>query len=344
MQEDFLGLMRQLGPDLAAEMARRALVLERIAALSPVGRRQLAARLNLPEREIRSVAAFLKEEGFIHLDAAGMTLTPKAESILPSAREFSRAMRGLTALETQLANALHINRVCVVAGDFDQDARVLQDVGRIAAQRVRSLLQSGSTLAVTGGATMAQVAHFMSSPTPMNVMVVPARGGMGRAVETQANTLAAEIARKIGGHHRLMHLPDHMDAAAMQEMCKLPEIKEALELLQRADVLLHGIGRADDMARNRQMSMPQLRQLLDKGAVAEAFGYYFDAAGECLYSASSVGVDLAHLSPTCQMVAVAAGRRKAQAMLAVLKRYRHTMLVTDEGAAQEMLRLMNSSS
>lgn len=38
MQEDFLGLMRQLGPDLAAEMARRALVLERIAALSPVGR------------------------------------------------------------------------------------------------------------------------------------------------------------------------------------------------------------------------------------------------------------------------------------------------------------------
>ena len=222
MQEDFLGLMRQLGPDLAAEMARRALVLERIAALSPVGRRQLAARLNLPEREIRSVAAFLKEEGFIHLDAAGMTLTPKAESILPSAREFSRAMRGLTALETQLASALHINRVCVAAGDFDQDARVLQDVGRIAAQRVRSLLQSGSTLAVTGGATMAQVAHFMSSPTPMNVMVVPARGGMGRAVETQANTLAAEIARKIGGHHRLMHLPDHMDAAAMQEMCKLP--------------------------------------------------------------------------------------------------------------------------
>ena len=65
MQEDFLGLMRQLGPDLAAEMARRALVLERIAALSPVGRRQLAARLNLPEREIRSVAAFLKGASFI---------------------------------------------------------------------------------------------------------------------------------------------------------------------------------------------------------------------------------------------------------------------------------------
>lgn len=344
MQEDFLGLMRQLGPDLAAEMARRALVLERIAALSPVGRRQLAAHLNLPEREIRSVAAFLKEEGFINLDAAGMTLTPKAESVLPSAREFSRAMRGLTTLETQLAAALRISRVCVVAGDADQDGRVLQDVGRVAAQRVRLLLQSGSTLAVTGGATMAQVAHFMQSPTPMNVMVVPARGGMGRAVETQANTLAAEIARKIGGHHRLLHLPDHVDAAAMQELCKLPEVRETLERLQRADVLLHGIGRADDMARDRQMSMLQLRQLMEQGAVAEALGYYFDAMGNCVYSASSVGVDLTRLSPSCQMVAVAAGRRKGQAMLAVLKRYRHAMLITDEGAAREILRLINIPS
>ena len=126
-------------------------------------------------------------------------------------------------------------------------------------------------------------------------------------------------------------------------MSKLPEVKEALERLQRADVVLHGIGRADDMARNRQMSMPQLRQLMEQGAVAEAFGYYFDAEGNCLYSASSVGVDLTRLPPSCQMVAVAAGRRKGQAMLAVLKRYRHAMLVTDEGAAQEMLRLMGLS-
>ena len=47
----------------------------------------------------------------------------------------------------------------------------------------------------------------------MNVMVVPARGGMGGALETQANTLACEIARRLGGHHRMMHLPDHAGRA-----------------------------------------------------------------------------------------------------------------------------------
>lgn len=344
MEDGFLTLMQRLGPDLAAEMARRALVLERIAALEPVGRRQLAARLNLPEREIRSIAAYLREEGFIHLDAAGMSLTEKAKTLLPSAKEFSRAMRGLASMEAQLATMLHIGRVCLVAGDYDEDARVLQDIGRVAAQRVRILLKSGSTLAVTGGSTMAEVARELQTPVPMDVMVVPARGGLGRAVETQANTLAAEIAHRLGGHHRLIHLPDHLDASAMQEMRKLPDVQEALGLLQHADVILHGIGRADDMARSRQMPLSMCKELLAKGAVGEALGYYFSTAGECIYAASSVGVDLARLSPNCQMVAVAAGRRKGQAILAVLRGCKHAVLVTDEGAAQEMLRLMEKDN
>lgn len=340
MQDDFLPLMRQLAPDLAAEMARRALVLERVAALAPVGRRQLAARLKLPEREIRAAASALKEGGLIRLDASGMTLTTKAMEVLPAARSFSRAMWGLTNLETRLAECLGIAHVHVAAGDCDEDAHVLEEVGRLAARHARGLLQSGNTLAVTGGSTMAQVARNMTSPAPMNVMVVPARGGMGRELETQANTLAAEIASRLGGHHRLIYLPDHLDAAAMQEMLKLPEVREAVELLERADVVMHGIGRADDRVHNQHLPQGLIRRLTVEGAVAEAFGYYFDAGGKCLYAASSLGVDLAKLRPSCQMIAVAAGGRKAQAILAVLRHYRHAMLVTDEGAARAMLRLL----
>ncbi len=341
MQEDFLDLMQHLAPDLAREMGLRALVLERIAVLQPVGRRQLATRLNLPEREIRTVATVLKEEGFIDLDAAGMTLTQAAEAVLPGAREFSRAMRGLTALETTLSGLLNVPRVFVAAGNADEENHVLHDVGRMAAQRLRGILQSGDTLAVTGGGTMAEVARNMQPSSPMNVMVVPARGGMGRTVETQANTLAAEIARKLGGHHRLIHLPDHLDAAAMQEMRKLPEVRETIELLQRADVILHGIGRADEMAKHRHLSVGLTKKLLSEGAVAEAFGYYFDREGNCLYTASSVGVDLGRLKPNCLMIAVSAGGKKAEAMIAVLRHYRHEMLVTDEGAARKIIELLS---
>ena len=63
MDPGFVTLMRKLAPDLIDEITRRALILERIAAMQPVGRRQLAAKLNLPEREIRNTAAILKDLG-----------------------------------------------------------------------------------------------------------------------------------------------------------------------------------------------------------------------------------------------------------------------------------------
>lgn len=106
MDTGFITLMRKLAPDLTEEMTRRALILERISVLQPVGRRQLAARLNLPEREIRNTAVLLKDLGYLELDASGMTLSRKAEEVLDSAREFSKAMNGLTETENRLAELL----------------------------------------------------------------------------------------------------------------------------------------------------------------------------------------------------------------------------------------------
>ncbi len=342
MQDEIIRLMQSLAPDLAAEMAQRALVLERIAAMAPVGRRQLAIRLHLTEREVRACADKLREQGFIRLDPAGMTLTEKANEILPAVQHFTRAMNDLTGLEEQLAELLCVGRVCIVPGDADADAALIDEVGRAAARRVRGMLHSGSTLAVAGGSTMAATARAMHSPSPLHVMVVPARGGWGKAVRTQANTLAAEIASRLGGHHRLVHLPDHMDEAVKQEMLRLPDVREVMELIQRADVILHGIGCAEEMLRDTPTPPAKARKLLADGAVGESFGAYYDREGVCLLESSSVGVDLARLSPGCRMIAVAAGRHKAEAIIAVLRHDRHALLVTDEGAAREMLRILNS--
>lgn len=339
MQDDYFTLMQKLAPDLAQQIERRALVLERIDALQPVGRRLLAIRLNLPEREVRTVAALLKEHGLVSLDAAGMTLTAEAGDILPAARRFSRDLRGLTKLETGLSKLLNVPKVSVAAGDVDEEPHVLHEVGRLAAGRLRSFLQSGSTLAVTGGTTIHEVAFAVPQGTPMNVMVVPARGGIGRALETQANTVASEIAKRLGGHHRLMHLPDHLDEQALTELKKLSEITEMLDLLKRADVVLHGIGRADDMAQKRQLPPAVQNEVLQKGGVAEAYGCYFDREGKLVFSASTVSHDVGVLKSGCALLAVAAGKRKAEAIVAVMRNRPHAMLVTDEGAAREILNI-----
>jgi central glycolytic genes regulator len=336
----FITLMRKLAPDLIDEITRRALILERIAALQPVGRRQLASRLNLPEREIRNTAAILKDLGYIELDASGMSLSEKADDVLEPARAFSKAMSGMADVEKRLSDLLPVERVLVVPGNADEDAQVLYDVGRVCAGHLRSMLQTGNTLAVTGGRTIAAVARSLQSTTPLNVMVVPARGGLGRSVELQANTLAEEIAIRLGGHYRLIHLPDHMDAAAMQEMLKIPEVSEAMELLERADVILHGIGTAAEMMREHRLPREVQNRLTAAGAKGESFGAYYDIEGNCLLESASVGVDLARLKPTCRMIAAAGGADKAEAIVAILRHTRHALLVTDQGAARRILDLL----
>ena len=340
MEPDLVSLMRKLAPDLADEIARRALILERISALQPVGRRQLAAKLHLPEREIRNTAMLLKDLGYVELNASGMTVSPKAEDILESARSFSSVMSGLTDEENRLAELLGTERVLIAPGDSDEDPQVLQDVGRICANRVKAMLQNGNTLAVTGGRTIAAVARSLQSVTPLNVMVVPARGGLGHSVELQANTLAEEIAGRLGGHYRLIHLPDRLDAAAMTEMLKLPEVSEAMERLERADIILHGIGRAEDTMRDRKLNRATQNQLVSQNARGESFGSYYDLTGRCLMTVTSLGVDPARLKPDCRMIAAAAGSSKAEAIISVLRSRSHALLVTDQGAADRMLRIL----
>ena len=341
--KDELKVLSMIAPDLMADIGRRAQVLSGIENMQPVGRRALAARLNLPEREVRAAAAMLKDQGLITMDAAGMQLTESARGILPQARELSRAMAGLSRLEQALSSLLNVPHVVVVSGNADQDTQAMRDLGRAAAHRIHKLMQNGMTIAVAGGSTMREVARGMQTAVPMDVTVIPARGGMGSGVETQANTIASEIARKIGGRHQSIHLPDNMDPAALQEMMKLPEVAESLTLLQNSTLVIHGVGRADTMARQRRLSAEALETLQRKKAVGEAFGDFFDFEGRTVWQASTVSAALSHPSTGSKMVAVAAGEKKAEAIIASTRHDPHDSLITDESAARRIIALMEEN-
>lgn len=336
MDEETLALLYLMAPDLMDRILLRAMALERIAALQPVGRRALAQRLHMPEREIRSICDALKEDGLISVAASGMTVTEKAAAVLPASRDMARRRSGLGQLEQRLTRLLNVGCVCVVPGNTDENPEVLNDVGRAAAARLLRLLSNGMILTVSGGTTVAAVARAMHSGLSMNVRVLPARGGMGMAVETQAGTLAARFARALGGTYSLVHLPDAVPPDALRELMKLPEIGEPLRALHKTDVLLYGVGRADVMARTRALPEAEIENILRMGAVAEAVGCYFDAEGRLLFQASGVGLTGDQISRVPLIAAVAAGAEKARAILAVVRHHRHELLVMDEAAAQAL--------
>ena len=339
MDTSVLNTLAMIAPDLMEEMELRALVLERVGALGPIGRRALATRLHLAEREVRGSADALKEAGLLVQSASGMELTERGQSFVEAARVVSRGRRSLSATEISLARRLNVDRVRVVHGDADRDNGVLTEIGRAAAHEIRFLLQGTHVMAVSGGRTVAQAAQALCPAAPMDVTVVPASGGMRGGVRTQANTLAEDFGAKLGGNYRMLHLPDGLSAQAAEELSALPQVREALELLAHADVLLYGAGVAQELAQQRGVSLLQRELLAQRGAVGEALGFYFDINGQVV-GGSSPAISAARLGRSNRAALLAGGSSKAKAILGICRHHPHRLLVTDEGAANGILDLL----
>lgn len=341
MDTSILSTLFLIAPDLMQEVEMRSLVLERVEALGPIGRRALAQRLHLAEREVRSAADALRGAGLITQNASGMELTERGRALAETARTVSRGRRSLASMELTLSRRLGVERVCVVHGDADVDDSVLEQAAQAAAREIRFLLQDAQVLAVSGGRTLALTAQAISLAAPMEITVVPAQGGVSGSMKTQANTLAEEFARRLGGESRLVHLPEGISPGAADELARLPQVREALELARHADVLLYGVGGAMQRAKRLGLSAAERERLEGRGAVAEALGFYFDAQGQVV-GGGSCALRAQELGVGRRTAAVAAGGSKAEAIMAVCLHHRHRLLVTDEGAAQRMMELLRA--
>ena len=84
--------------------------------------------------------------------------------------------------------------------------------------------------------------------------------------------------------------------------------------------------------------MEDFQKLKDLHAVGEAFGYYFNEAGDVVHKVQTIGLQLDDLDNAEHVIAVAGGTTKAKAIRAYMKQApSSTILITDEGAASEIL-------
>ncbi|GFR35493.1 sugar-binding transcriptional regulator [Thermobrachium celere] len=335
--KNVLLLQQKIVPEIIELLIKRYKILKCIYYNQPVGRRALSQELDLGERVVRTEVNFLKDQGLIEIYSTGMTVTKDGEYILESLEEMIHEISGLTEVENKLKKILGVHKVIVVPGNIDEDITVLKEMGRLAANYIKTLLTNNSIIALTGGSSVSQVVENFPKLSKSNVLVVPARGGMGRNVETQASTLAAKLANKIGANYKLLHVPDNLSQEALETMLNEPGIKDVVESISRADILIFGIGRADEMSRRRGLEEDKIDALLSKGAVAEAFGYYFNKEGEIVYNTPTIGLDFNDVSSIKHIIAVAGGKNKAEAIVATKINNPNMVIVTDEAAAKEIL-------
>ncbi|HIW34604.1 MAG TPA: sugar-binding domain-containing protein [Candidatus Paenibacillus intestinavium] len=331
-------LQRQLVPELLDVMRKRYKIMQQVMLAGTIGRRALATTLSMTERVLRAETELLKEQGLLIIQPSGMQLSEDGKKVLEEIEQLGDQVFGSSEIEDKLKSMYGLKQVIVVAGDSEQSEITKRELGRAASQLLKQAIRSGDVIAVSGGTTTAQVAKYMSLPNSIkDIVFVPARGGLGESLDYQANTIASMLAKRTGGHYRLLHVPDHISSDAYESIIQEPSIKEIVEVIRNARIIVHGIGDAIVMARRRKTDPEELLAMQGEGAMAESFGFYFNRNGEPIYKMKTVGMRLEDIAQTEVLIAVAGGASKAEAIDAIMKFGYDHALVTDEGAALRMI-------
>lgn len=338
--KNLLKIQQKLIPEVIEIMTKRYLVLREISLSGPIGRRALANNLQNSERIIRTETELLKQQGLIEVASKGMTITQEGQQLLKDLKDAMRDVIGINQLQEEIRQYLGIKKVILIPGSYDNNHSLIKDIGSQAAKYFLDIIKDNDIVSIAGGSTMLEFARSIKSDKKYNsITVVPARGSMGLDVETQSNNVVAEVSKNIHSNYKLLNVPDQLCEESIKMLTQEPEIKSTLELIDNSDVLVFGVGRADEMVERRKLSDEIAKNIMDKKAVGEAFGHYFNKKGEIVYKLNTVGIDMKSFKNKRETIAVFAGRKKAEAFIPISKINKNIVLITDEESAKEILKL-----
>ena len=339
---DLLKIQRQIVPEIIENLELRYDILKSIYYNQPIGRRSLADKLNLKERTIRSQINILKELELLNIESMGMYISSKGINIVEKLDQVMHELKEVSDLEKTLEEALGLEQVIIVPGNKDEKDMGLDDIGKAGANYLKKIIQDDFIIGITGGTTMASLSKNMPKGSlGKDLLVIPARGGLGKDVETQSNNIAAQLAKNIKGSYELLQIPDNMDQESLDVVVNLPSVKEIIQKISRMDLLVFGIGRADQMAYRRDLPKEKIDEILSKSAVAEAFGHYFDLNGDEVWEHRTVGISLDQFKSLDKLIGIAGGEEKAEAIIAVSRLNKKMTLITDDLAARRIIQLIN---
>jgi deoxyribonucleoside regulator len=213
-----------------------------------------------------------------------------------------------------------------------------RSIGRLAAQVLRSAIRDGAIVGIGDGASVSATADAMAETTsPVAATIVPLCGGYW--FSGAAREPFRRIADAVGATVQGLLAPGLVDDAATKSaLYAHAGVRSILELWERLDVALFGIG-------GRSWSAASLGgEIADeidrRDAVGEVLIAPFDAEGRFVCDALRdrvIAFDARRLSSVPITIGVAGGLSKVEPILGALRGGLVTTLVTDVRTAEAVL-------
>lgn len=340
--KDVFSMMQAIAPDLKIALRTRYEILYHLnRSAQAMGRKALAEKVNLSERSLRTIIDLMKEQELVKVTHAGIRLTEHGKIVSEMISDNESKPHRLPEVEILVKERLGIEDCWIVPGNLEQDDTVYRFMSQAVQNLLDRFLKFGhSTIAVTGGETLAHVGEGLTPELSVNreLVFVPARGGVGGGFNIQSNIVGGVMAQKTHSKYVPLFIPDSMGADASKAVLSDPTIMQAVTMSKQADCLLVSVGSAQIMAERRDLTLEQQRLLKQEKAIGEVFGVFFNEEGQEVLRLPRIGIQLEDIMQIPLVLTIVGGASKAQAVKGYCRLVqKHGWLICDEGVANMIL-------
>jgi len=249
-------------------------------------------------------------------------------------------------LEAKLEQTFGLKEAVVVSDEgIDSVEAIKKKVAKAAALLLQRRIREKDIVAVSWGTTLAQVAKALNPSFHLNIEVVPLVGGIDdKGRDIHSNEITRRISEAFGGRYYVLNAPVLVKSfVAKKALEKEKSIKAVIGKAKLANIALVGIGTAkpnSTMVKRGYFSAKEFAELAKKGAVGDICTNFYDIQGNiCEFSLDNkrIGLGLKELKLIPNVIGVASGEEKVEAILGAVRRRYMNMFVTNKRVAEYLI-------
>lgn len=233
-----------------------------------------------------------------------------------------------------------LNHALAVVPPAHSAAAIRQALGRASARLLGEIVADHDVLGVTAGRTLREMANALSTLAHADVVQL---GGVAAGIQESGVEIIRRIARVSHGTPHPLLAPLMTQSAESAALLRdEPSVRETVSHFSRVTIAVVGIGSwnpPDSQVYLLAKRLGMLAQLRERGVCAEVGAITLDAEGReiDLYADRSIAINSKQLRKVPEVIAVAGGTEKAQAISAALRSGLIKSLVCDVSAGRALL-------
>lgn len=303
------------------ESIEKKRILTKIAELYYIEnqtQQKIADRLNISRTKVSRYLDRAKKEKIVEI------------KINPQEDDYSN-------LENSIEKKFDIKE-CVVVPTYGNMEETLKAMADPLNDLLERILENGSSLGIGWGNSLKGISDYIDVRDKSGIKVIPVIGGLGKTgTGVHTNSVARNIAERLGGVSYMMHSPAVLDTKEIKEIVeKDSNTREVIKLTEKIDIAMVGlsdIGQNSTLIKTGSFSSEEFKYLESLGVVGDINLIFIDENGEPVPNKIDeriVRISPERLKKVKKVIGVAFGKRKLKVILGALRGGFLDILFTDE--------------